>query len=301
MIAAVSVAGLKFMFRVHDGECCRRMSFGCGGNGMSLLPEKTRPAGRGRRAGRVVDVYVKSGRFLRPVHEAAAEFRIQGAGQYAGWWNEKQKRGALYISKRASADNALMGFLRQAAFRSLAASGGFMLHASCVEGESGAYIFGGRSGAGKSTVCALSGEHGKIISEDMIAARPSRGQWRVWAWPPVPGDKGGPVRAVFRLVKDTRHALRRAPLARVVADTLVAPPAGASPALVNKTLAACEKFMRAAPVYDLHFARNPGFWRCISASLPGSRHKKQENFVPLTARSPSSYGRGRGVRVEAHR
>jgi len=50
---------------------------------------------------------------------------------------------------------------------------GMILHSSCVTKQNNAYLFLGKSGAGKSTIAELAGEYGsyKIIADDLILIR----------------------------------------------------------------------------------------------------------------------------------
>src|SRR5437879_2603081 len=59
---------------------------------------------------------------------------------------------------------------------------GFLLHAATVVRDGKAYIFTGRSGAGKSTVASLSPE-GSVLTDEISLLRREHGVWRAYGTP----------------------------------------------------------------------------------------------------------------------
>src|SRR5213082_2416074 len=83
---------------------------------------------------------------------------------------------------------------------------GFLLHAATVVRDGKAYIFTGRSGAGKSTVASLSPE-GSVLTDEISLLRREHGMWRAYGTPfwgefrAAGLNISAPLAGVFRLVQ----------------------------------------------------------------------------------------------------
>lgn len=83
---------------------------------------------------------------------------------------------------------------------------GFLLHAVTVIRQGKAYVFTGRSGAGKSTVASLSPE-GSVLTDEISLLRFENRQWRAYGTPfwgefrAAGSNTSAPVRGIFRLVQ----------------------------------------------------------------------------------------------------
>jgi len=146
---------------------------------------------------------------------------------------------------------------------------GFLTHAAAIAGNSGGYLFPGRSGAGKSTI--VENSPGKrCLAEENAVVRKENGEYQVFGFPlwarlyalsmiPEPT----PLKGMFLLAKGSpqinpvtsRHALTY--LMRSVCFPLEDVESR------NRVLDTCSKFVREVPVAELVFAKNPEFWRCI--------------------------------------
>ena len=83
---------------------------------------------------------------------------------------------------------------------------GFLLHAASVTRNGKAYIFVGRSGAGKSTVASLS-PRGSVLTDEISLIRRTNGQWHAFGtpfWGEFKADgsnTSAPIAGIFRLIQ----------------------------------------------------------------------------------------------------
>jgi hypothetical protein len=101
---------------------------------------------------------------------------------------------------------ALDSLLRVLLSWKLAGRHGFLLHAATVVQDAKAYVFTGRSGAGKSTVASLS-PAGTVLTDEISLLRFENGEWRAYGTPfwgefrAAGSNTSSPVRGLFRLVQ----------------------------------------------------------------------------------------------------
>jgi hypothetical protein len=175
-------------------------------------------------------------------------------------------------------DDAFAGIFENA-FRALVAyrlleSGGAVLHgAALVRGE-GAFLFLGRSGAGKSTVSRLGMERGlTVLSDDLnalLAAGPGGATGAAVLKLPFTGDFGEPgapsppvpLRAVLRLEKSAEEAVTPLSRAEVVGCLLACSPFLNTDPYRRETLVSVLSALipRSLPAYALRFSLTGRLW-----------------------------------------
>jgi hypothetical protein len=146
---------------------------------------------------------------------------------------------------------------------------GFLLHAATVMRNGKAYIFTGRSGAGKSTVASLSAE-GSVLTDEISLLRFEKGVWHAYGTPfwgefrAAGSNTSAPVAGIFRLLQ--------APENRV---TVLSPMATLRTLLPNVLFFSAEAeanrrlleiLTQAATQisgYNLAFRRNSAFWEVL--------------------------------------
>lgn len=193
--------------------------------------------------------------------------RLDGEGDYVAVFEPNLRNARVLISQRAPM-RGLAGALRRLYTRWLLRHDGAIFHAACVERAGQAYLFFGRSGAGKTTVCRFSG-NAVIASDDLIAIRCRSAGAEVVGLPAIKGAPysmaTGPfqIRALFILKKAPHVRLARlappqaaASIMGLPADLLEFYPA-ASVLKIASSLA------QAKPCYVLHFQKNRLFWNAI--------------------------------------
>lgn len=147
---------------------------------------------------------------------------------------------------------------------------GLLLHAATIERDGVAYVFMGRSGAGKSTVASLSPE-GSVFTDEISLLRCTAGEWRAFGTPfwgefrAGNQNRSAPVARIFMLVQARENRCtaipRRRALAELLSNTLFFSNARADrEALLN----VAERLVNRVPVAGLEFRRDSSFWETIA-------------------------------------
>jgi hypothetical protein len=148
---------------------------------------------------------------------------------------------------------------------------GFLLHAATVVRNGKAYIFTGRSGAGKSTVASLSPE-GSVLTDEISLLRRENGMWRAYGTPfwgefrAAGSNTSAPVAGIFRLLQAAENrvtVLRTVAILRALLPNVLFFSAEAE---ANRRL--LEILSQAATEisgYNLAFRKNSTFWEVLPA------------------------------------
>lgn len=148
---------------------------------------------------------------------------------------------------------------------------GFLLHAATVVRDGKAYVFAGRSGAGKSTVSRLSPE-GSVLTDEISLIRRCEGTWYAHGTP-----FWGEFRAAGRNERFPLagiYGLERAPEDRVepltARDTLRAllPCVlffNSDPEANRELLSTLVQLVEEVPCHRLRFRRDAAFWKVMAA------------------------------------
>jgi hypothetical protein len=148
---------------------------------------------------------------------------------------------------------------------------GFLLHAATVIRDGKAYIFTGRSGAGKSTVASLSPQ-GSVLTDEISLLRREKGIWRAYGTPfwgefkAAGSNSSAPVAGIFRLLQASENrvvALRPMAILRALLPNVLFFCAEAE---ANRQL--LEILSQAAieiDGYNLSFCKNSTFWEVLPA------------------------------------
>jgi hypothetical protein len=211
-------------------------------------------------------------------------------------WNARGEpfSGALWTSEEGERFPGICeNFLRVLLAYRVLDLGGAVLHSAGVVDRGRAFLFLGRSGAGKTTAASLSLAAGReVLSDDLNAVLPTdeTGGGYVAARLPFAGDLGRaaagagtfPLAGLLRLRKadpadsadPSRPAETLAPLSpgRALATLLACSPfVNADPCRREALLAALDRLTRAVPERELIFRLDglgPGFWSILEAELP---------------------------------
>jgi hypothetical protein len=146
---------------------------------------------------------------------------------------------------------------------------GFLLHAATVIRDGNAFIFTGRSGAGKSTVASLSPE-GTVLTDEISLLRREHGVWRAYGTPfwgefkAAGSNSSAPVAGIFRLLQAAENrveSLRPIQILRALLPNVLF---FSSEAAANRQL--LEILGQAAaeiPGFNLSFRKNSTFWEVL--------------------------------------
>lgn len=171
---------------------------------------------------------------------------------------------------------AFENLLRLVVAYRLLARGGVLLHSAGVVVDGRAWVLFGRSGAGKSTICALAAEAGLDVLSDELNLLWVRDDGGVEVESlPFAGDFGQrcrprvrfPLAGLLQLAKGDRETRSSLPLIRGVAGLLAcAPVVNADPGRQEMLLARIETLARLRPPELLTFRRDGRPWDILAAS-----------------------------------
>jgi hypothetical protein len=164
---------------------------------------------------------------------------------------------------------ALDSLLRMFLSWALLPQDGFLLHAASVIRNGKAFVFAGRSGAGKSTVASLS-PPGSALTDEISLVKRVDGEWRAFGtpfWGEFRADGANisaPLGGIFRLMQSPENRiepLRPAELLRSLLPCVLffSSVLGDHHRLLQILAgASCE-----VPGYNLQFQRNRSFWEVL--------------------------------------
>lgn len=166
---------------------------------------------------------------------------------------------------------ALDSLLRMFLTWALLPEDGFLLHAASIVRNGKAFVFVGRSGAGKSTVASLS-PRGSVLTDEISLIKHVDGEWHAFGTPfwgefrAEGANISAPLGGIFRLVQSPENRIE--PL---------------RPGELLKSLLPCVLFFSSVlgdhhrllqilastsqeiPGYNLKFQRDPSFWEVLPA------------------------------------
>ncbi len=146
---------------------------------------------------------------------------------------------------------------------------GFLLHAASIVRDGRAYIFMGRSGAGKSTVASLSPD-GSVLTDEISLVRFVDGEWRAHGTPfwgefrAAGHNHHYPIAGIYCLTQDSQDKvapLRPKELLRAILPCVLffSAEQKANEALLNILM----QFVKELPCYRLHFRKGTAFWDVV--------------------------------------
>jgi hypothetical protein len=148
--------------------------------------------------------------------------------------------------------------------------GGFLLHGASIVRDGRAYVFFGRSGAGKSTVASLAPE-GSVLTDEISLLRYSNGCWQAHGTPFWGEFRSAginqlfPVAGLYLLTQANEESvelfsMKQALRALLPCVLFFSREKNAHETLLRTLLSLIEEI----PCHRLHFRRNAEFWRVIA-------------------------------------
>jgi hypothetical protein len=164
---------------------------------------------------------------------------------------------------------ALDSLLRMYMSWALLPQDGFLLHAASVTRNGKAYIFVGRSGAGKSTVASLS-PRGSVLTDEISLIRPANGQWHAFGtpfWGEFKADgsnTSAPIAGIFRLIQARENRiepLRPSELLKTLLPCVLffSPKLTDHERLLQILFGACQEIAG----FNLQFRKSKSFWEVL--------------------------------------
>jgi hypothetical protein len=147
---------------------------------------------------------------------------------------------------------------------------GFLLHAATVVRDGRAYIFAGRSGAGKSTVASLSPE-GSVLTDEISLLRYTDGCWQAHGTPfwgefrAAGRNDHYPLAGIYTLVQapeDRVEAISKKEILRALLPCVLffTSQKDANEALLRTLIGLVEQ----VPCWRLHFRCGAEFWKVVT-------------------------------------
>ena len=148
---------------------------------------------------------------------------------------------------------------------------GFLLHAATVVRDGQAYVFAGRSGAGKSTVASLS-PAGTVLTDEISLLRFTDERWHAYGTPfwgefrAAGLNEHYPIAGIYSLVQSPEDRVELMSTKEILRALLpcvlfFTSKPDANEALLQLLLG----MVRQIPCYRLHFRRDAGFWTVVAA------------------------------------
>lgn len=167
---------------------------------------------------------------------------------------------------------AFENLFRVVACYRLFGEGALVMHSAAFTDGSRGFVFCGRSGAGKTTLCGLAHElELEILSDELNAIMPSGGSFELLAMP-FAGDFGAeprphppyPLTGLLGLSQGTAPSVNLCSKAEAVSRIVASCPyVNSDPALVDALTARAAGLVEQQPVRILSFSRDTRFWRVL--------------------------------------
>ncbi|MGB8332792.1 MAG: hypothetical protein WCE62_21890 [Polyangiales bacterium] len=158
-------------------------------------------------------------------------------------------------------------------------TGALVMHSAAFTDGARGFLFCGRSGAGKTTLCSLADElELSILSDELNAITPANGAFELQAMP-FAGDFGGvpkrhppyPLTGLLGLAHGTTPLVRRCSKAEAVSRIVASCPyINADPVLVDVLSSRVADLVERIPFRILSFAKDTRFWRVLDHEYPST-------------------------------
>ena len=147
---------------------------------------------------------------------------------------------------------------------------GFLLHAATVVRDGRAYVFTGRSGAGKSTVASLS-PAGTVLTDEISLLRFTDGCWQAYGTPfwgefrAAGQNEHYPIAGIYTLVQSAEDRVESLTTKEMIRALLPCVMFFTSRVEANEDLLSLLLgFVAQVPGQRLHFRRDDRFWKVIA-------------------------------------
>jgi hypothetical protein len=153
----------------------------------------------------------------------------------------------------------------------LARQRGFLLHAASVMRNGRAYVFTGKSGAGKSTVAALSPK-GSVLTDEISLLKFVDGSWQAFGTPfwgefrAEGANVRAPIAGLYFLHQATNDHLEEVSTREALRNLLPNILFFSRDREMNESLLyLLGEFVASVPCHKLFFRKDPNFWSVLAA------------------------------------
>jgi hypothetical protein len=256
--------------QIQGQDFCRPLHFSIGNMPFSLfIPQEALFLRASQRYGEFAGDYPDS----FPIFLNAADAPPRRDGKFSYILND----ASLFLnSSRAEFrgvrhEYALDSLLRILLTVVLLPRSGFLLHAATVVRDGRAYVFPGRSGAGKSTVASLS-PAGSVLTDEISLLRYSDGCWQAYGTPfwgefkAAGMNRHFPLAGIYSLVQAPEERVEPISTKEILRALLPCVLFFSTEAHANKAiLRVLLDLIERVPCHRMHFRRNAEFWKGIAA------------------------------------
>lgn len=188
-------------------------------------------------------------------------------GDFRAEWDLGLRRGWIRQSANPYGIDSLLRILHSL---ELSRRGGFLVHAASAIRQGRAFLFAGRSGAGKTTLARLAPREVTLLSDEISYVRRVDGGYRAYGTPfagelaRLGKNVSAPLAALYLLEKGPAvkiEPLPAAEAARALLQNILF--FAENPELVERVLVAACEFVERIPVRRLTFPRDPQVWEAI--------------------------------------
>lgn len=180
---------------------------------------------------------------------------------------DPRRQSARLVAHPAATPADFLYFSRVVMALALFRHGDLMVHAAGVLVKGGALLFVGHSGAGKSTIAHLAGEH-PVLHDDLLALYPQADGTLVSALPAEQSvlPHRYPLAGVLLLAHASRPSLQPVPPAIALAELVAnSPVINAAPHYLPTLFAFWRTLLATISLYRLYFRPDASFWEVLNA------------------------------------
>jgi len=192
---------------------------------------------------------------------------ILGCENVIGSFDKREKIAKAIINGGEIA--AINNFIRTIYLLSLIDFNAFMLHSSAFVKDKKAFVFFGRSGAGKSTIAKANFKSALVINEDLNFIRKLNGTYKLFSNPFSPYQRGignvnTAIDSIYLLKKDKKNFLRKTPKAKALGELLGSVMNLRKDKEANERLIdLCNDLINDRKCYEFHFTKEKPFLEAI--------------------------------------
>lgn len=183
-------------------------------------------------------------------------------------WNPQTGRASARVVASPYAIDSLLRVMHTIL---LAREGGFLVHAASAIVNGRAYLFAGKSGAGKTTISRLAPPNASLLTDEISYVRRSGDSYTAYGTPfsgelAKPGENvSAPLHTLFLLEKGLQHETRPVSHAEALRSLLKNILFfSADPSQVQRVFEAASEFVCTVPVERLVFAPEKEVWELIA-------------------------------------